>query len=1089
LAQYDINLREYWRILRKRRVVVILIAIVLGVFSTSFAILRAPTPLYTTVCIIEFERTPPLSDVYGKRFSMSDSDDIETQMTVIKSYAVFQKVAEKMGLIPRRYIKKDGQLEDKVIAIIESLQAKVEVSREGVSSILKITVTDADPLFAQKLANTVALTYREVHAKQQMRTNTDELKYIVSQLEDVREKLRNAEDEFNRFTQENELVSIGLQSENLLARAQDIRKEIRTLKDDKTEFGSILIRLKAFIENPVGSDHDFYSTKANSQYQSTNDTLVGLLLKRDTLLKDFTPRHPDVMAISGQIAENARKMAFLLQTQIRGIEMKEVDLEEELQKVERKTKLLMEKKLEFDRLKRRVELHNEMTVLLERKNQEALIKRAEKPEEVNIVRPALLPTQSINPPNTVATGAMGLIIGLVLGLVIAFIVETFDTSLGAIEDVEQTLGTQVLGIIPDADKQDIQEKLMDKYPKGLGRHSVKHAVNLISHFVPKSMMSESFRALRTNIQFKDPEKKTKTFAITSSSPEEGKTLVATNLAITMAQGGMKTLLVGSDLRKPVMDRVFGVDKLPGLTDCLLGDHPWRDTVKTVTDLIMGKMSWDEIMMTPGLDNLHVITSGTVPPNPTDLIDSKRLEEFIEAAKKEYDVIIFDSSPILSTADAAILGTKVDGVLLVYRVGSVSRGLLKRTTTQLEQVKCNLMGVILNGMKPDVSPDFQDYKYYSYYYSYGEEEKDRGSRQKKKGFPFFRGKKEIPDETQEIWLKKKKRGAPEQPDRKGRIIRLILILVAIVCLAGGVLWQSGLLDSFKQSYLGTPVEKEELKAPTQGKPQKRPVPKRSEGIPTKPRTSKSESPPPTPVRPESAGPQEKPKMEVPASTPETSKPVLPNASSVSLAKPGPDRATSFPEPVPPNAIGPEKKGSVEKPGTEVAVVISKSLPRTRRVSDPEIPETHQVYTKYPYSLRLGAFRTVKRAKKSVASYRKKGLSAYWVKVDLKENGVWFRVYAGHFEDGQEAQRFKDEGRLTRSLVKETPYSVLIGIYAEEEIVEKRILSLKNLDYCPYTIEGQDGKYRLFVGAFVTKEGAEEQREDLESKGIQSQVVER
>jgi Mrp family chromosome partitioning ATPase len=107
---------------------------------------------------------------------------------------------------------------------------------------------------------------------------------------------------------------------------------------------------------------------------------------------------------------------------------------------------------------------------------------------------------------------------------------------------------------------------------------------------------------------------------------------------------------------------------------VLGNYPWRDTVKSVTDIIMGKMSPDELMITPGLDNLHIITSGASPPNPAELIDSGTLMDFIGEAKEEYDLIIFDSSPILSTADAAILGTKVDGVLLVYRVGAVSRGL-------------------------------------------------------------------------------------------------------------------------------------------------------------------------------------------------------------------------------------------------------------------------------------------------------------------------------------------------------------------------------------------------------------------------------
>ncbi|UCF56211.1 MAG: AAA family ATPase, partial [Deltaproteobacteria bacterium] len=432
-------------------------------------------------------------------------------------------------------------------------------------------------------------------------------------------------------------------------------------------------------------------------------------------------------------------MSILLQLQISGIEKKQIDLRKELEKVDKKTKDLMDKKLEFNRLKRRVESYNDMTALLERKNQEALIRQAEKPDEVTIVKPALLPTHPINPPKTVATGTMGVIIGLVLGIVIGLIVETFDTSLGAIEDVEETLGTQVLGIIPQADAKDIREGLKEKCPEGINESTEKQLVYLVSHFVPKSMMAESFRALRTNVQFKDAEKKIQTIGVASTSPEEGKTLVAINLALTMAQAGMKVLLVGSDLRKPAIDRVFGVEMTPGLTDVLMGNYPWRDTVKTVTDIIMGQMSPDEVMMTPGLDNLHIITSGPIPPNPAELVESGRLTDFIEEAKKDYDMIVFDSTPILSTADAAILGAKVDGVLLVYRVGTVSRGLLRRSTAQLEQVQCNLMGVVLNGMRPDVSPDFQDYKYYSYYYSYGEQEKKRKRRERIKGFSFLRRK--------------------------------------------------------------------------------------------------------------------------------------------------------------------------------------------------------------------------------------------------------------------------------------------------------------------------------------------------------------
>ena len=362
-----------------------------------------------------------------------------------------------------------------------------------------------------------------------------------------------------------------------------------------------------------------------------------------------------------------------------------------------------------------------MTALLERKNQEAQIRKAEKPEEISIVKPALFPAEPINPLRTGPTGVMGLLIGLVVGMIAAFIVETFDTSLGAIEEVEETLKSPVWGVIPQAEEKNLQEVVKEHLPEGLSEFSSPHIISLVSHFAPKSMMAESLRALRTNVQGKAVQSGLKALSVTSASPQEGKTLVSVNLSIAMAQTGLKTLLVGSDMRKPSLGRAFGLEHSPGLSDILLGNLGWRQAVKTISDIMVGAMALDEIILTPGLDNLHIITSGAIPPNPAELIDSRRLRDFVEEAKKEYDFIVLDSPPILSTADAVILAAKMDGVLLVYRIGTVSRGLLKRATTQLEQVKSQLMGVVLNGMKPDISPDFEDLRHYKHYYSYGEEE--------------------------------------------------------------------------------------------------------------------------------------------------------------------------------------------------------------------------------------------------------------------------------------------------------------------------------------------------------------------------------
>jgi len=1029
LAQYDINLREYWRILKKRKAIVILIAIILGAFSTLFAEFRAPPPVYRATCSVKFEKETTVEGLYARTISWSESDDMETQISMISSFSVFQKVAEEMGLIPR------GATDQKIprpqfINVIEDLQSKVKASREGFTNIINIQVSDRDPAFAQRLANTLAQTYKAMHAQEQMKRTAEALKYIADQLKKVRGKLKESEEEFNRFTQDNQLISIDLQSESLLVRSQEIKKEIREARDARRELEVLLRRLTDFIEDPGHPCVNFYSSRADEQYKNTNGILVELLLKRDSLLEDYTLQHPEVVAIDRKITENARKMKILLQLHLRDLGKKESDLLKDLEDLQKRTSAIMEKKLEYDRLKRKVDLYHDMTALLEQKNQEALIRKAEKPEEITIVKPALLPTVPVNPPKTATTGALGVMIGLIIGLVSAFIVETFDTSLGAIEDVEQTIGAQVLGVIPHSDLKDIMESLKVTYPEGLKKSQLLQTPHLASHYAPKSMMAESFRALRTNVQFKFSEKKVKTIVVTSTSPQEGKTLVSTNLAITMAQAGVKTLLVGADMRKPVMGKVFGLENSPGLTDVLLGNLSWRDTAKTITDIIMGKMSLDEVMLTPGLDNLSIITSGTVPPNPAELIESRRFDTFLEDVKKEYDLIIFDSPPIISTADAAIVASKMDGVVLVYRVGAVSRVLLKRSKAQLDQIDCNLIGVILNGMKPEISPDFKDY--YKYYRSYS----DRGEKRKKR-FPgswFFLGRKKKarqPELHQDFPLRRQAKEAEGVEKRKGPW-RSLLLLSTLVILALGLLWHNGIFDPSKWLPFKEPV-----KAPGPAPPLKRSLLKGEIKAPVVPERPKQKEKVESPVK----GPISPPEVKAPVGKKMPPKEQPPPTKTVSAARP------------------------TERVGSSV----------TR--------------PSYPYALYLGSFRNVALAKRARSIYAERGIATYWAKVRFKEKGAWYRVFAGTFPSQEEAERYKRAQGLQDAEVRKTQYANLIGISSNDSDLKAKMDELERMGWSPYVIRGGEKEARLLVGAYITEEGARQNQQDLLAQGIESHVVER
>jgi cell division septation protein DedD len=208
-------------------------------------------------------------------------------------------------------------------------------------------------------------------------------------------------------------------------------------------------------------------------------------------------------------------------------------------------------------------------------------------------------------------------------------------------------------------------------------------------------------------------------------------------------------------------------------------------------------------------------------------------------------------------------------------------------------------------------------------------------------------------------------------------------------------------------------------------------------------------------------------------------------------------------IPPRTVTPEKKTHAvktpeeapksktlaEQTPADMASLFSGPFFGMASSLDLKTPDSLGEYPKYPYSIQLGSFRTLDRAKKAVESYRKKGLHAYWSEADREGNERWFRVYSGSFESREKARRYRKEQSLERSLVKKTPYSAFVGTYSDRQVLEDQTLLLKSLDYVPYTIEEQDGRYRLFVGAFLSKKVAEEKQLDLESRGIQCQVVKR
>jgi non-specific protein-tyrosine kinase len=294
---------------------------------------------------------------------------------------------------------------------------------------------------------------------------------------------------------------------------------------------------------------------------------------------------------------------------------------------------------------------------------------------------ATLPTRPISPkvPETVASAAA---IGLALALAGVFLIEYLDDTVRSAEEVARLSQLPVMAAIARMQG--------DLYPD-----------KLVTVRDPLSPVSEAYRVLRTGVRFASVDKPLRTLMVASPGPSEGKSVTAANLAVVFAESGQRVLLVDSDLRRPVQHRVFGVSNLHGLSDGMLESNP-------------GVL---EHVQATEVENLFLLTSGDIPPNPSELLGSDRMAEVIEVLKESFDLVVFDSPPILVVTDAMVLGSRVDGVLLVTDSGQTHRRAVERATDELRRARATLLGVVLNRASERGGGYGYGYGYYYYHYHY------------------------------------------------------------------------------------------------------------------------------------------------------------------------------------------------------------------------------------------------------------------------------------------------------------------------------------------------------------------------------------
>lgn len=298
-----------------------------------------------------------------------------------------------------------------------------------------------------------------------------------------------------------------------------------------------------------------------------------------------------------------------------------------------------------------------------------------------VIQPASVPT-SPSSPDHIRNGLLAAFLGLALGIGLAFLRERLDDRFRGRADVERALEAPVVATIP----------------KFKAHKDPRRRVVVLTD--PKGSSTEAYRSLRTNLQFILMQRNIKSLLITSASAGEGKTVTATNLGVALAQAGQKVLLISADLRKPTLEKYFGLERGEGLSTLLMDPNA---------------NSWNLIRDT-NVQNLRLLPSGGIPHNPAELLTSARMGELIKEFEAIFDVILFDAPPVLPVADASVLGSHLGGAIIVVDAGETNRTAVVHAREELERVGTSILGSVLNAFDPSSSPYYYYEPYYRYYYA-------------------------------------------------------------------------------------------------------------------------------------------------------------------------------------------------------------------------------------------------------------------------------------------------------------------------------------------------------------------------------------
>jgi capsular exopolysaccharide synthesis family protein len=720
---YEIPLSEYWRILKKRKVTIIAVFSVVVVATMVFT--KMQTPVYQASIDLKVDRAVSMDKgASGSSEAMLKSLDLGTELRLLKSLNVLSKVVEKVEVLPLD--PKERVLALNSLAL--GYQGRISVEQIPDTTIITIKATAETPEKASLLVSAVADVYISENTHGKKRQLDSVLKYVDTQIEDYKTQLSGIENRLLKFKQDEKVFSVtpdvkanldrlGVERtfdlENDMLRIDSNIKELSMILDTRRQSG----QFKGISSEYLAENFIFTSLKRR---------LLQLEFERFLLLVDYTEKHPAVIEKDRIIADTKARMVDMIKSHWQG--PYSADMEADLSMVVKKLFLESRREVLYRTINRYYSDEGSLSVnqrdyismtreqerlvkayntLLENREETRLSMARVEGQTVTVVSQASAGRDPISP-KTRINFMVSLVAGFVLGMMACFLQESMDTTINTIADVEHKLNLSVLGIIPMMKSDENADVSGDPVEKVIPRIDT-----LVTFYEPRSWLSQSFKILRANLLQALKANDRKVVLFTSSEQQEGKSTVIANVAITMAQMGKKTLLVELNLRRPTLYKRLGLRREPGMTEVLLGKVAWPDALKTPTDIIAGGLDLDRLLKMPGLDHLRVLTAGHSIDNISELLNSSKFDEFIAEVRARFDIVLIDCPPILPVPDAMTMGSRVDGVVLIYKVGKTSRDMLRMAKSRLEHANTRILGIVLNQIKAEEQVGASAYHFREY----------------------------------------------------------------------------------------------------------------------------------------------------------------------------------------------------------------------------------------------------------------------------------------------------------------------------------------------------------------------------------------